>query len=179
MMDSFELSKIAAGVLSALLVIFGVKTIVELNLSSHGHGESHSGYTLPIAEAGAGGETAAGGAAPAAFDPAAIATAAATADAGSGEGVFKKCSSCHTVDSGGANKTGPNLFGIVGKPKGSAAGFNYSDDLKAKGGNWELADLATFLHKPKDFIPKTKMSFGGIKDTGDLANLLAYLAKQK
>ncbi|MGD9668996.1 MAG: cytochrome c family protein [Hyphomicrobiaceae bacterium] len=178
MMDSFELTKIAAGVLTALLVIFGTKTIIEINTGGHGHSESHSGYTLPMAEEGSSKEKAAG-AAPAAFDPAAVATAAATADAASGEAVFKKCASCHTIDNGGANKTGPNLFGIVGRPKASHAGFSYSDDMKAKGGNWDLADLAHFLHKPKDFVPKTKMSFGGISDKGDLANLLAYLAKQK
>lgn len=178
MMDSFELTKIAAGVLTALLVIFGTKTIIELNTSGHGHGESHSGYVLPVEDAGSGGAKATAAAAPA-FDPAAIATAAATADAAAGEAVFKKCAACHTIDNGGANKTGPNLFGIVGRPKASHAGFNYSDDMKAKGGNWTLEDIAHFLHKPKEFIAKTKMSFGGIPDTGDLANLLAYLAKQK
>ncbi len=178
MMDSFELTKIAAGVLTALLVIFGTKTIIEINTGGHGSGESHSGYTLPMAEAGSGNEKAAA-AAPAAFDPAAVAAAAATADASAGESVFKKCASCHTIDNGGANKTGPNLFGIVGRAKAAHAGFTYSDDMKAKGGNWDLADLAHFLHKPKDFIPKTKMSFGGVSDKGDLANLLAYLSQHK
>jgi cytochrome c len=180
MMDSFELTKIAAGVLTALLVIFGAKTIVELNIGGHGggHSQGHAGYTLPTPEAGAATEKAATPAAPS-FDPAAVATAAASANAAAGEDVYKKCASCHTIDSGGANKTGPNLHSVVGRPKGSVGGFSYSDDLKAKGGNWELADLASFLHKPKDYIPKSKMAFGGIKDTGDLANLLAYLASQK
>ncbi len=178
MMDSFEVTKIAGAVLTALLIIFGTKTIIEINTSGHGHGESHQGYVLPVADAGAA-PAKSGGAVPPAFDPAAIAAAAATADASAGETVFKKCAACHTIDKGGANKTGPNLFGIVGRPKASHAGFNYSDDMKAKGGNWDLADLAHFLHKPKEFVPKTKMSFGGISDMGDLANLLAYLAKQK
>ncbi|HRY05897.1 MAG TPA: cytochrome c family protein [Hyphomicrobiaceae bacterium] len=177
MMDSFELTKIAGAVLTALLVIFGTKTIIEINTSGHGHGESHSGYILPAAEADSGTQKPAK-AAPA-FDPAAIAATAANADAAAGETVFKKCAACHTIDNGGPNKTGPNLFGIVGRPKASHAGFNYSDDMKAKGGNWDLTDLAHFLHKPKEFIAKTKMSFGGIPDTGDLANLLAYLSKQK
>ncbi len=179
MMDSFELTKIAAGVLSALLVIFGAKTMIELNAGGHGHSESHSGYVLPVADASSGGEKSAGAAAAPAFDPAAIAAAAATADASAGEAVFKKCAACHTIDNGGPNKTGPNLFGIVDRPKASHAGFNYSDDMKAKGGNWTLEDLAHFLHKPKEYIAKTKMSFGGISDKVDVANLLAYLAKQK
>lgn len=178
MMDSFELTKIAAGILSALLVIFGVRTAIDIKAGGHGHGAHHAGYVLPAAtkDAGGGGTAAAAGAA---FDAAKVAAAAATASAEAGQDVFKKCSSCHTVDNGGANKTGPNLFGIVGKAKTSVGGFGYSDVLKAKGGTWTLDELAAFLHDPKGFASGTKMSFGGIKDSGDLANVLAYLARFK
>lgn len=179
MMDSFELTKFAAGILSALLVIVGVRTAIDINAGGHGHGAAHhAGYVLPEATKAAGGGAAApaGGAA---FDAAKVAAAVATASAEAGQDVFKKCSSCHTVESGGANKTGPNLFGIVDKAKTSVGGFGYSDVLKAKGGNWTLTDLATFLHDPKGYAAGTKMSFGGIKDGGDLANVLAYLARFK
>lgn len=180
-MDSFELSKIAAGVLTALLVVFGVKTTIAINSGAHGggHAENHSGYVLAAAapaakSGGAPAAPAAGG-----FDAAKVAAAVATGKAAAGQEVFKKCSACHTTENGGAAKAGPNLFGIVGRAKAAAAGFGYSDDMKAKGGKWELADLATFLNKPKDYVPKTKMAFGGIADTGDLANLLAYLSTLK
>ncbi len=93
--------------------------------------------------------------------------------------MFKKCTACHTIDKGGANKIGPNLNGVVGRAKGSVAGFGYSDDIKGKGGNWSEADLATFIHDPKAYAPKTKMVFAGVKDPADLANLIAYLASQK
>lgn len=182
MMDSFEMTKIAAGVLSALLIIFGLKTMIDIKMGGHGqaHEEQHAGYVLPKPEAAEGGEAAGAAAAAApAFDPAAIATAAASADAGAGADVFKKCKSCHTTESGGANKTGPNLFGIVDRPVASHEGFSYSDAVKNKGGNWGLAELALFLHKPKDDIPGTKMAFGGIKKENELANLLAYLGTLK
>ena len=47
--------------------------------------------------------------------------------------------------------------------------------MKAKGGNWTLEDLASFVHSPKTFVPGTKMLFPGIADPSDLGDLLAYL----
>jgi len=178
MMDSFELTKIAGAVLAALLFIFGMRTAVEIGASG-GHG-AHGpvGFTLPMPSEGGAGEQHAAAAAPA-FDPAKVAEAAASASADAGQGVFKKCGACHTAESGGANKTGPNLFGIVGRPVASHAGFSYSDAMKAKGGNWTPAELAAFIHSPKTDVKGTKMSFGGISDEGDLANLLAYLETLK
>ncbi len=179
MMDSFELTKIAAAVLAALLIIVGVKTAIDINLSGHGGGhEAHAGFTLPM-PTGHGGAAAASAASAPAFDAAKVAAAAATGDAKAGQDVFKKCSSCHTIESGGANKTGPNLHAVVGRAKASAAGFGYSDDIKGKGGNWSATDLATFLHDPKGYAKGTKMAFAGVKDSGDLANLIAYLSAQK
>lgn len=181
MMDSFELTKIAAAILTALLVIVGVRTFVEIRTGGHGHGEAHVGYTLPVTKKAAAGDAKAAAAAPAAaaFDAAKVAAAAAAGNAAAGQEAFKKCASCHTAEKGGANKVGPNLHGIVGRAKTSAAGFGYSDVLKAKGGNWALPDLATFLYDPKGYAAGTKMVFGGVKDPGDLANLLAYLASLK
>lgn len=183
MMDSFELTKIAAAFLTALLVISGVRTFVEIRTGGHGHGETHAGYTLPVAKKAAAPATpaaaAAAPAAAAAFDAAKVAAATASGNAAAGQEVFKKCAACHTADRGGAAKVGPNLHGIVGKTKTSTAGFGYSDVLKAKGGSWALPDLATFLYDPKGYAAGTKMVFGGVKDPGELANLLAYLATLK
>lgn len=183
-MDSFELTKIAAGVLSALLVIFGMKTIVELNAGGHGgkHGEEVVGYLLPSPTAdgdGAAEKPAAGEAAAEAFDPAKVAALVATADAAKGEGEFKKCKACHTSDQGGANRVGPNLWGIVGRAKASSDGFNYSGALKESGGDWTPESLAAFLHDPKAYVKGTKMVFKGISDNAQLANLVAYLSTLK
>ena len=71
--------------------------------------------------------------------------------------------------------TGPNLWGIVGRPKGSQEGFNYSAALKEKGGEWGYEELANFIHNPRSYIPGNKMAFAGIRDNAEIADLLAYL----
>lgn len=191
-MDTFELSKIAGAVLSALLVIVGFRTALEI--ARMDRAPEKPGYVLPMPEAApAAGEHApaaapAPGAAPAggagapaaaAFDPAEVAKAAATGNAQGGAAIFNKCQACHSGEPGGPNKVGPNLAGVVGRPKASHEGFNYSDAMKAKGGNWTLEDLASFIHNPKAFVPGTKMLFPGITDPGDLGDLLAYLGTLK
>ena len=104
-----------------------------------------------------------------------MAQAATTANAQAGAAIFKKCQACHSGEKDGPNKVGPNLWGVVGRPKGSHEGFNYSDAMKKKGGDWSLVDVAAFVHNPKEFIPGTKMLFPGIADPSDLADVLAYL----
>jgi cytochrome c len=174
MMDSFELTKIAGGVLTALLLIFAPKVAIEIARGPHGQVEG--GYTLPAAT---GGEAPAGGAeapAAAAFDPAAVVALIATAKPEEAQGTFKKCLSCHTADKASASKAGPNLWEIVGRARASRADFSgYSEAMKAKVGEWTYADLAAFIHSPKTFVPGTKMLFAGVPDTTDLANLIAYL----
>lgn len=178
-MDSFELSKFAGAILAALLLIVGAKTWIEIATSGHGGHAIKNGYTLPAPKEAAHAPAAGGGAAaPAAFDAAKIVAAVAGAKADNGAAVFKKCSSCHSADKGGANKVGPALWGVVGRPKAAHAGFGYSDAMKAKGGNWTYEDLAAFIHQPGEFIKGTKMVFAGISDAGDLADLIAYLRAQ-
>lgn len=98
-----------------------------------------------------------------------------TADIASGQKAFRVCSTCHTTQSGGATKTGPNLWNILGRDKAAIAGFSYSAGMKGKGGDWSYDDLSEFLEKPKKFIAKTKMTFAGMKRIKKRANLIAYL----
>lgn len=102
----------------------------------------------------------------------------AAADPAKGEATFKKCMSCHTINSGGANGLGPNLFGVVGKSMGAHPGFAYSDALKGKGGKWDWASLNEWLKNPAAFASGTKMTFAGISDGAERANLMVYLNAQ-
>jgi cytochrome c len=99
----------------------------------------------------------------------------AAADPRLGEQVFKKCAACHTVNQGGANGLGPNLWATMGKPVAHVPGFAYSDALKTKGGNWDWEAMSQWLKSPKSFAPGTKMTFAGLSKPEDRANLMAWL----
>lgn len=100
----------------------------------------------------------------------------AEADVANGQKVAKKCTACHSFDDGGPNKVGPNLYDIVDRPIGGHGGFAYSDALSGMADSaWDYESLNEFLLKPKTWAPGTKMSFAGLKKTGDRADLIAYL----
>src|SRR4030095_898773 len=100
----------------------------------------------------------------------------ASADPTKGEQVFKKCTACHNADKGGANALGPNLWGVLGEPIGKGAhGFAFSEALAGKGGNWDWNTLSTWLANPKKFAPGTKMTFAGLSNPEDRANVIAFL----
>ena len=98
-----------------------------------------------------------------------------TADLANGETKFALCRSCHTITPGGANMTGPNLHGVFGREAAAVEGYRYSDALKGAGLTWDGATLDQWLAKPATFLPGTKMSFAGVKDAKDRADLIAYL----
>jgi cytochrome c len=104
-----------------------------------------------------------------------LAALLAAADADAGKKVFGKCKACHGLDKGGKNKVGPNLWDIVGRPVAGGEGFKYSGALKDIGGNWSYEALDAFLASPKTFAKGTRMSFSGVKDETDRANLIAWM----
>ncbi len=167
-MDSFELNKILGAVLGTCLAL------LSLNIGASAlfapHNPEKPGYAIAVKEEPKGGAAAA--AAPA-DEP--LPKRLAAADASKGEASAKKCAACHTFAKGEPNRVGPNLYGVVGRPKASAPGFNYSAAMKAKGGNWSPEELDAFLVNPRADIPGTNMSFAGIPRGSERADLITYL----
>jgi len=98
-----------------------------------------------------------------------------TADAARGEAVFRRCQSCHTVTNGGANGIGPNLWGSAGNTIAHHADYSYSDALRNHGGRWDWDTMSAWLHSPSRFAPGTKMTFAGLSDPQDRADILLFL----
>ncbi|MCP4381727.1 MAG: cytochrome c family protein [Hyphomicrobiales bacterium] len=99
----------------------------------------------------------------------------AVADVAKGTKVFKKCRACHTIEEGGPDRIGPNLWAVVGRPVASVAGYAYGDAMHAYGGSWEPARLDEYLARPRKVVPGTKMAFAGLPKPADRADLIAYL----
>ena len=94
------------------------------------------------------------------------------ADLANGEAKFALCRSCHTLTPGGANMTGPNLYGVFGRKAASAADYAYSDALKSAGFVWEFHHLDAWLADPRGYMPGTKMTFVGLKDAKEFVERL-------
>lgn len=102
----------------------------------------------------------------------------AKADVAKGAQVFNKCAACHTVTNGGPNGLGPNLWGVLGEPVGKGKGFAFSDALSSKGGSWNWDNLSQWLSSPRTFAPGTKMTFAGLGNPQERADVIAYLNQQ-
>ena len=105
-----------------------------------------------------------------------IALPAAAADPAHGKGVFAaQCSMCHSSARGGAAILGPTLFGVVGRPAGAIGGYNFSPAMKSAGFAWSDNKLHAYLAAPAKMLPGIKMAYGGVKNSAQLDDLVAYL----
>ena len=101
---------------------------------------------------------------------------AQSGDAAKGQRVFnQQCRACHTLEKGGAQPTGPNLHGVFGRKAGTAEGFAFSEAMVKSGIVWDDKTMAEYNRDPKGKVPGTKMVFNGVKQQGQLDDLVAYL----
>lgn len=178
--NGFEMNKIVAAVLLAGFIALASGLAAEA-LYTGSVGESHQaeakrGYVI------AGADSAGDASSAPAVDekPVDIASFMAKADVSAGQALVKKCTACHTFDKGGKDGVGPNQWGLVGSHFAHKEGYNYSSALMAmKDKKWGFQELSDFLASPKKYAPGNKMSFAGIKDPQERANLIAYLATLK
>jgi cytochrome c len=167
-MDSFELNKILGGVLGTCLVLLAVHIASGAIFAETP--PAKPGYVIEVKE-----EAPAGGAAAAAPKETPIAQLLASANPQAGESAAKVCLTCHNLAKGQGAKVGPDLYGVVGRAVASEAGFNYSSALKAKGGNWTFDALNPWIENPRKDVPGTLMTFGGIPNEKQRADIIAYL----
>lgn len=168
-MSTFELNKVAAGVILGALLFMVTGTLGHMLVAPKPLLEN--AYKVEITE-----EATATAAAPEEFQwPDPIEPLLASADASAGEALVRRCTACHTLEKGGANRVGPNLFDIVNADKAHIDGFAYSTAMAEAEGTWTYENLSRFLFSPRDYTPGTKMNFAGLRRDADRANLIVYL----
>jgi cytochrome c len=97
-------------------------------------------------------------------------------DAARGQRLFnQQCRNCHSLEKNGSTVTGPTLYGLFGSKAGTATGYEFSESMLRSGILWDDKTVAEFLRDPKAAVPSTKMVYGGVKQAGQLADMVAYL----
>ena len=172
MSGDLELNKILAAGLGTAFVIVGSQWVIGEVFATHP--PEKMGYFIDAPEEAAGG--------PAEVElPPDWGTVLPAADIAAGERAFARCAACHTVNQGGADGTGPNLYGVVGGPVMHRSGFAYSDAMRthaAEAPTWGYDELDHFITAPNRYIAGTKMSFAGLRNTEERVALIAYLRAQ-
>jgi cytochrome c len=171
-----KLNTIAMAVLTAGLIGMVTGKVTEFLYDGGpkhpGHQEeAKRGYKIEVTETA----TASAAAAPA--GPPDISSLYATADMAAGADYFnKKCTTCHTIDKGGPNKIGPNLYGVIGRKVAGVEGFSYSKALQSHGDKiWSFEEMNGFQYNPQKWFPGTIMAYAGNKKDQERANLITYL----
>lgn len=171
-MDSFELNKIIGAILLVALLVIGIGKVSNLVFKVNKPEKSNYKVELDIETAETKGDEE-----PVQREIVDIAALLSTGDLAHGEKVFKKCSACHSIKSGGGNKIGPALYNVVGRKVGILDDYKYSKALAEYEKNWSFEELNGFLLKPKDWIKGTKMAYAGLRKEKDRASVILYLNK--
>lgn len=175
-MSGVEIIKLILAAFTTLLIVLLIGNVV--NELSHKEPLERNAYAVLAPDEAEAGKPEPASPAAAAPGLELIAALLASADPAAGQKAAKRCVTCHTFNDGGSNKIGPNLWGIVGKDKGTVDGFRYSDALRESGGVWSYDDLNAFLADPKGFLKGTRMSFAGVRSVQDRAAIIAYMRQQ-
>ena len=166
-MNSFELNKILGAILGTCLIVLA------LNIGAGAifapEKPAKPGYAIAVKTHGEGEKPGA----KEAEEPMEAMMASGSVE--KGQATAKQCQACHTFEKGGPNRVGPNLWGIVGRPRASEAGFNYSAAMKAKGGTWTFGELYAFLANPRSYIAGTNMTFAGLARGQQRADVIDFL----
>ena len=171
-MDSFELNKIIGAILLVALLVIGIGKVSNLVFKVNKPEKSNYKVELDVETAETKGDEE-----PVQREIVDIAALLSTGDLAHGEKVFKKCSACHSIKSGGGNKIGPALYNVVGRKIGVLDDYKYSKALTEYNKNWSFEELNGFLLKPKDWIKGTKMAYAGLRKEKDRASVILYLNK--
>ena len=170
-MDSFELNKIIAAVLLTALIIIGIGKFTDVLF--HVEKPKESAYKiegLEIVSVASSSEEKIK-----VVEAVDIKALLAMGDLGHGEKVFKKCSACHQIASGGKNMIGPNLWNVIGRTAGSVNDYKYSKAMVAYGKEWSFEEMNSYLIKPQAYVKGTKMAFAGLRKEKDRASVILFM----
>ncbi len=164
-MNTMEITKFVGAICGSLLVFLLIKTGAESIYFTKGDVVA---FSIAVEEDGG------DAAEPAPAEEIDYDALMASADAGAGANVFRRCSACHVLEAG-ANRVGPYLHGVVGRDIAAATGFNFSAALSGIEGVWDYEHLFAFIRNPREYAPGTAMAFAGISNPQEIANLIAYM----
>jgi len=170
-MDSFEINKIIAAILLTALMVIGIGKFTDMLF--HVDKPKQSAYKIEGLESVVASTSSSSGMK--VVEKVDIGQLLALGDLTHGEKVFKKCSACHMIASGGKNMIGPNLWGVIGRTAGSISDYKYSKAMAAYAKQWNFEEMNTYLIKPQAYIKGTKMAFAGLRKEKDRASVILYL----
>ena len=170
-MDSFEINKIIAAILLTALIVIGIGKFTDILF--HIEKPKESAYKVEGLETSVA-QTSSNSVIKE-VEKVDIGQLLALGDLAHGEKVFKKCSACHMIASGGKNMIGPNLWSVIGRTAGSVNDYKYSKAMVAYGKEWTFEEMNSYLIKPQAYVKGTKMAFAGLRKEKDRASVILFM----